>query len=78
MEDIDDLFDSLEDITLLQESIDIECKLAGGKNGKGQLPKDFWKTYSSFANTKGGYIILGLKEKDNSFNVVGIENIQKT
>lgn len=75
--DIDSLFDSLEDITLLQESIDIECKLAGGKDGKGQLPEDFWKTYSSFANTRGGYIILGLKEKNNSFNVVGIENIQK-
>ena len=41
----------LEDITRLSESVDLECKLAAGRDGKGQLPADFWPTYSAFANT---------------------------
>lgn len=39
------------------------------------LPRDFWETYSSFANTKGGYIILGIKEKP--FTILGIESPEK-
>ena len=44
----------------LQESVDIECKLAGGKDGKGELPNSFWDSYSAFANTNGGVVILSL------------------
>ena len=67
-----------EDLTLLREGIDIECKLAVGKDGKGGLPNAIWETYSAFANTNGGIIILGAKElSDGSFQVVGIDNIQK-
>jgi predicted HTH transcriptional regulator len=68
---------SLDDINLLRESSEIECKLAGGKDGKGAVPNDMWESYSAFANTDGGYIILGLKEKQHRFSVVGIENIEK-
>jgi len=53
---------SLADIELLEETDEIECKLAAGQDGQGKLPDDFWPTYSSFANTRGGVIILGLKE----------------
>lgn len=68
----------LEDIAALRESSDVECKLAQGKDGKGALPKDVWETYSAFANTSGGDIFLGLKEKaDKSFDLKGIENTQK-
>lgn len=67
-----------EDLALLREGIDIECKLAVGKDGKGGLPNAIWETYSAFANTNGGIIILGAKElSDGSFQTVGIENIQK-
>lgn len=68
---------SLEDIELLNESSQVECKLAGGKDGNGELPKDFWPTYSAFANTKGGSIFLGLHQVKTRFHLEGILNIQK-
>ena len=66
---------TLEDIALLRESSELECKQASGKDGKGALPKDMWESYSAFANTDGGTIILGLKEKKGHFSLVGIEEI---
>lgn len=35
---------SIADIKLLLESVDLECKLAAGRDGKGALPEDFWRT----------------------------------
>lgn len=70
--------DSIEDIRAMRESVDVECKLAQGRNGKGALPKDVWETYSAFANTAGGDIFLGLKEKkDRSFELHGVEDTDK-
>lgn len=68
---------SLEDLELLSESVEIECKLAAGQDGKGQLPKDFWPTYSAFANTHGGLIVLGLREKGRRFEVHGVEEAER-
>ena len=34
------------------------------KRARGGVPADFWPSYSSFANTDGGVIILGVREKD--------------
>jgi predicted HTH transcriptional regulator len=53
---------TLADIAALRENFEVECKLAVGKDGKGTLPKDFWETYSAFANSYGGDILLGIRE----------------
>ena len=70
--------ESLEDIAILRERADVECKLAQGRDGQGEFPKDGWKTYSAFANSYGGDIFLGLREKnDGNFELKGIKNTQK-
>lgn len=70
-------FQSLQELSLLRESVSVECKLAGGRDGKGALPEDFWPTYSAMANTEGGIVILGMREKRGQFEPVGIENVDK-
>ena len=41
------------------EVVHTECKDASG-----WLPDSLWESYSSFANTDGGVILLGVKEVD--------------
>ena len=60
------------------EKVDIECKKA-----ESNVPKTAYESYSAFANTNGGYIVLGVKEdktKTDSkerFIIQGIENPKK-
>lgn len=62
----------------LSESCELECKRAQGKDGQGKLPEDFWPTYSAFANSRGGVVVLGVREKPiGHFQVSGIPNPQK-
>ncbi|PAU60681.1 AAA family ATPase [Pseudomonas sp. PIC25] len=68
---------SLDDLSLLVETVELECKLAQGQDGKGEVPKDFWATYSAFANTHGGVVLLGVREKDGQFSVAGLSNVEK-
>ncbi|MCM1245951.1 MAG: putative DNA binding domain-containing protein [Roseburia sp.] len=57
------------------EKVDVECKKA-----ESNVPKSVYESYSAFANTKGGYIILGVDEnkKKNKpqerFIIQGVEN----
>lgn len=68
---------SFDDLSLLRETVSLECKLAQGRDGKGALPEDFWPTYSAMANTDGGMVILGMRERKGRFEVAGIENPDK-
>ena len=68
---------SQADLALLRESVDLECKLAAGRDGQGAVPEDFWPTYSAFANTEGGVVVLGLRERHGQFTVEGIANVAK-
>lgn len=65
----------LLDLQTLSESVELEFKLAQGADGKGKLPEDFWRTYSAMANTRGGYVVLGIREKKGNFIVEGISDI---
>ncbi len=68
---------TLDDISRLAETSELECKLAQGQDGKGEVPKDFWPTYSAMANAHGGVVLLGVREKHGSFSVAGLENPSK-
>lgn len=60
------------------ERVTLECKKA-----QSNVPVDAWKTYSAFANTYGGLILLGvyedLKEKNISkrFTITGVDDADK-
>ena len=47
------------------------------KRARGGVPADFWPSYSSFANTDGGVIILGVREKDGKREIEGLANTEK-
>jgi ATP-dependent DNA helicase RecG len=51
------------------ESLDLEFKLA-----KKQIPSSFWETVSAFANTRGGWIVLGVTQRDDGVVVEGVED----
>ena len=63
---------------LYGERINVEYKEAFN-----ELPKSFWETYSSFANTIGGQIVLGIKEHrtkltmQERFEIQGVNNADK-
>ena len=68
---------TIEDLDSVRESHELECKLAHGQNGQGEVPKDFWPTYSAMANAHGGVVLLGVREKDGLFTVAGLPNADK-
>ncbi|MBQ7424376.1 MAG: putative DNA binding domain-containing protein [Prevotella sp.] len=48
---------TIKETLLKGERVTLECKKA-----KAEVPKSIWQTYSAFANTIGGMILLGVNE----------------
>ena len=57
---------------LLQMFPDSESDEIEYKSAEGGFPSDFWKTYSAFANSKGGIVVLGIKERKSQFIIEGL------
>lgn len=56
-----------------RENCTIEAKKA-----QGGLPASLWETYSAFANTDGGTVLLGVEElDDHSLKVIGLKDAVK-
>ena len=47
----------IEEMLLNGECVTLECKRA-----KTEVPKSVWETYSAFANTIGGTVLLGIEK----------------
>lgn len=54
------------------EDVGLEFKLA-----RDALPVNFWDSYSAFANTDGGVIVLGVKDEGGRFSIEGVSKPAK-
>ena len=69
---------TIKETLLKGERVTLECKKA-----KAEVPKSIWQTYSAFANTIGGMILLGvdenMQEKDiqKRYQIIGVDEPRK-
>lgn len=63
--------DYLDSLLNSVESDDLEFKSAAGG-----FPGSFWDTYSAFANSEGGVIVLGVIERKGKFYIDNLSDEQ--
>jgi ATP-dependent DNA helicase RecG len=47
------------------------------KAATSEIPKSSWETVSAFANTNGGWLIFGISQIGNTFEITGVKNAEK-
>jgi len=62
---------------LLKRLSDIEWDDFEVKEARSDLPKSIWETVSAFANSSGGWIVLGVSQTGKRFNICGVEKPEK-
>ena len=62
---------------LINRLSDIEWEDFEVKQAKSSVPKSVWETVSAFANTNGGWLIFGVTENNNNFEITGLVNAEK-
>ena len=62
---------------LVQKLKDIEWEDFEVKAARSEVPKTAWETVSAFANTRGGWLIFGVKQSGKTFEVQGVNNPEK-
>ncbi|MGC4129522.1 MAG: putative DNA binding domain-containing protein [Bergeyella sp.] len=75
--DLFDFDDEYSIFALIQRAFipeeDSEVEYKSGKDG---FPKELWKTYSAFANTNTGIIVIGIREKRGLLTIEGLTDEQ--
>ncbi len=66
-----DLLDRILEAVQVGETTDWEFKSA-----KGGFPGSFWETYSAFANSEGGVVVLGVREQEGAASLDGLTTEQ--
>ena len=62
---------------LISRLSDIEWEDFEVKEARTDLPKNIWETVSAFSNTSGGWIVLGVKQNGQSFEIQGVAQPEK-
>jgi len=62
---------------LIKRLQDIEWEDFEVKEAKSEVPKNVWETVGAFANTSGGWVILGVKISGKKYTVLGVDNPEK-
>ncbi|GHS89342.1 hypothetical protein FACS1894201_10720 [Bacteroidia bacterium] len=62
---------------LLDRLTDIEWDDFEAKAAQSELPKNIWETVSAFANTSGGWIVLGVAQNGKQYEIVGVNHPEK-